>query len=185
MVSPGFIDLLSYEPNPYGVWFKIGDGVTTNIGMHGMNEVAGDFFAMYEGENRAPGALRRRLRRPVDAHPRGHQDPHRPRPAQIADLAQRVEEGFAAGWIGVEFEPEYTPWVTSDEINAMAATAKAHDMPVFFHVRYSSPDEPGKDNATAIAEVLERGPHHRRLGARRPHHLAPVAPTPCPRRSTR
>jgi len=75
-------------------------------------------------------------------------------PSQIADLTKRVEEGFATGWIGVEFEPEYTPWVDTAEINAMATVAKAHNMPVFFHVRYSSPDEPGKDNATAIAEVL-------------------------------
>ncbi|HEY5155271.1 MAG TPA: amidohydrolase family protein [Acidimicrobiales bacterium] len=154
VVSPGFVDLLSYEPNPYGVWFKIGDGVTTNIGMHGMNEVASDFFAMYEGDKAPPihygGAF-------DDPWMRTHEGikTRSATPAQITDLTKRVEEGFAAGWIGIEFEPEYTPWVTSDEINAMATAAKAHDMPVFFHVRYSSPDEPGKDNATAIAEVLD------------------------------
>ena len=37
VVAPGFIDLLSYEPDDYGAWFKIGDGVTTNLGMHGIN----------------------------------------------------------------------------------------------------------------------------------------------------
>ena len=153
VVSPGFVDLLSYEPNPYGVWFKIGDGVTTNIGMHGMNEVAKDFFAMYEGKNQPPvhygGAF-------DDPWMRTHEGikTRAATTSQIADLTKRVEEGFAAGWIGVEFEPEYTPWVDSTEINAMATVAKAHNMPVFFHVRYSSPDEPGKDNATAIAEVL-------------------------------
>ena len=52
----------------------------------------------------------------------------------------------------------------------MAAAAKKHDMPVTFHVRYSSPDEPGKDNATALAEVLQVARDHRRIGARRPHH---------------
>ena len=154
VVSPGFVDLLSYEPNPYGVWFKIGDGVTTNIGMHGMNEVAGDFFAMYEGQNRPPvhygGAF-------DDPWMRTHEGikTRSATPSQIDQLVRRVEEGFAAGWIGVEFEPEYTPWVTSAEIDAVATAAKAHEMPVFFHVRYSSPDEPGKDNATAIAEVLD------------------------------
>jgi N-acyl-D-aspartate/D-glutamate deacylase len=55
----------------------------------------------------------------------------------------------------VSFEPEYTPWITDDEIDALAAVAAKHGMPVMFHVRYSSPDEPGKDNATAIAEVLQ------------------------------
>ena len=28
-------------------------------------------------------------------------------------------------------------------------------MPVFFHARYSSPTEPGKDNAAALAEILQ------------------------------
>ena len=36
VVAPGFIDVLSYEPNSYGVWYKLGDGVTTNLGMHGI-----------------------------------------------------------------------------------------------------------------------------------------------------
>ncbi len=36
VVAPGFIDLISYDPNPYGIWYKIADGVTTNLGMHGM-----------------------------------------------------------------------------------------------------------------------------------------------------
>ena len=41
---PGFIDILSYEPNPYGIWFKIADGVTTNLGLHGLRSRAVDFF---------------------------------------------------------------------------------------------------------------------------------------------
>ena len=36
VVSPGWIDILSYEPNTYGIWFKIADGVTTNLGLHGL-----------------------------------------------------------------------------------------------------------------------------------------------------
>ena len=75
--------------------------------------------------------------------------------SQIDKMVAQVEQSFADGYIGLSFEPEYTPWVTDDEINAMAAAAKKHDMPVTFHVRYSSPDEPGKDNATALAEVLQ------------------------------
>ncbi len=61
VVSPGFIDLLSYEPNDYGAWFKIGDGVTTNLGMHGLNNTAKGFFDMYgSAVPAAAGALRRR-----------------------------------------------------------------------------------------------------------------------------
>ena len=73
----------------------------------------------------------------------------------MAELAAQVESGLAAGWLGVDFEPEYTPWVTDTEITALATVAARHDMPVFFHARYSSPSEPGKDNAAALAEVLQ------------------------------
>jgi N-acyl-D-aspartate/D-glutamate deacylase len=155
VVSPGFIDILSYEPNPYGIWFKIGDGVTTNLGMHGMFNTAEGFFREFGSEAQRPpchygGAF-------GDPWMRTHDGvPTRPASApQIDQLTRDLEEGFAQGWIGVDLEPEYTPWVTTDEINALATVAKKHDMPVFFHARYSSPDEPGKNNATALAEILQ------------------------------
>jgi hypothetical protein len=155
VVSPGFIDLLSYEPNDYGSWFKIGDGVTTNLGMHGLNNTAAGFFQMYGSESQRPpvhygGAF-------DDSYMRGHLKikPVAASPSQIDKLVAQVEQSFTDGYMGVSFEPEYTPWVTDDEITAMAAAAQKHDMPVTFHVRYSSPDEPGKDNATALAEVLQ------------------------------
>src|SRR5690606_10564619 len=51
LVSPGFIDVLSYEPTPRGSWYKVADGVTTNLGMHGLQNGwwAQDFFAAYQG----------------------------------------------------------------------------------------------------------------------------------------
>ena len=45
VVAPGFIDILSYAPNPYGIWFKVADGVTTNLGLHGIQSRAEDFFS--------------------------------------------------------------------------------------------------------------------------------------------
>lgn len=53
VVAPGFIDVLSYEPNPYGVWNKLADGVTTNLAMHG---AASDMGAWYRvlGRSRWP-----------------------------------------------------------------------------------------------------------------------------------
>ena len=155
VVSPGFIDLLSYEPNTYGVWFKIADGVTTNLGMHGLNAPAKDFFDVYGSPSQLPpvhygGAF-------DDSFMRDHLKVRTVAASgkQIDTMVAAVEQSFADGYIGVSFEPEYTPWVTDDEINAMATMAKKHEMPVMFHVRYSSPDDPGKDNATAIAEVMQ------------------------------
>ena len=48
VVAPGFIDIESYDPNPYGIWYKIGDGVTTNLGMHGTNGLAEDWYPQWE-----------------------------------------------------------------------------------------------------------------------------------------
>ena len=47
VVSPGFIDILSYSPNGYGEWFKLADGVTTNLGMHGLDNRATNWFAAH------------------------------------------------------------------------------------------------------------------------------------------
>ena len=170
VVAPGFIDLLSYEPNDYGTWFKIGDGVTTNLGMHGLNSLPEPFFNLYASDgNRPPvhygGAF-------DDPWMRTH-DGCRPGPrsrSQVSELSPQVESGFASGWLGVDFEPEYTPWVTDTEITALATVAAKHQMPVFFHARYSSPTDPGKNNAAAIAEVLQIAAGDGRIGARRPHH---------------
>jgi len=155
VVSPGFIDLLSYEPNDYGVWFKVADGVTTNIGMHGINMVAEDFFTYFGDPERRPpvhygGAFDNPYMREINAM--GSSEATM---AQIQKLEQQLEDGFGNGWLGLDVEPEYTPWVTTEEITALARVAKRFELPVFFHARYSSPDEPGKNNAAALAEVLQ------------------------------
>ncbi len=155
VVAPGFIDLLSYEPNDFGTWYKIGDGITTNLGMHGLNAVPDTFFEYYgTPANRPPvhygGAFDDPWMRMYD-----HIPARAALSSQVAELSAQVESGFASGWLGVDFEPEYTPWVTDTEITALATVAAKHQMPVFFHVRYSSPNEPGKNNATALAEVLQ------------------------------
>jgi N-acyl-D-aspartate/D-glutamate deacylase len=155
VVAPGFIDLLSYEPNDFGTWYKIGDGVTTNLGMHGLNSTPESFFSIYGDPSIRPpvhygGAFDDPWMRTNDGI-----GTHAAYTSEIAQLSQQVEDGFAAGWLGVDFEPEYTPWVTDDEIIAMSKVAAEHQMPVFFHARYSSPTDPGKNNATALAEILQ------------------------------
>ena len=57
VVSPGFIDILSYSPNGYGEWYKLADGVTANLGMHGLDNPRRQ---LVHGPSRRqfPGALR-------------------------------------------------------------------------------------------------------------------------------
>jgi N-acyl-D-aspartate/D-glutamate deacylase len=48
---------------------------------------------------------------------------------------------------------EYAPWIGFDEYVALAQVAQAADMPVFTHIRYSSPD-PQASSLDAIDEVI-------------------------------
>jgi N-acyl-D-aspartate/D-glutamate deacylase len=163
VVAPGFIDILSYEPNEYGIWFKVADGVTTNLGLHGLRSRAADFFDVWGSETKRPpthygGAvsdpwMREQLGLGID-------DPASKE--QIDQLVKWAEEDLRAGYIAVDFEPEYTPGVTFDEIKALAEVAKEFDVPATFHARYSDNEPPGT-NAEALAEVLKVG---RETGAR-------------------
>ena len=51
VVSPGFIDILSYPPNGYGEWFKVADGVTTNLNLHGIDDPMTDFLVKAAGND--------------------------------------------------------------------------------------------------------------------------------------
>ena len=164
VVSPGWIDILSYEPNTYGIWFKIADGVTTNLGLHGLQARAVDYFATWGSEaNRPPtnygGAFSDPWSRGIAL---GISVDNAATPAQIDQLVAMCDEDLKNGYIAVDFEPEYTPGVTFDEIKALAQVAAHHNVPATFHARYSDDVPPGT-NAEALAEVLrvanETGAH--------------------------
>jgi N-acyl-D-aspartate/D-glutamate deacylase len=152
VVAPGFIDLLSYDPNPYGVPFKVADGVTTNLCMHGINDDPGPWFAA-------------RLAEPTPVHHGGAFDHawarsrlgvgvhERAAPLQVEALRTSAAAALAGGFIGVHLELEYTPGVALDEVVAMASVAAASQVPALFHARHSDPLPPGT-NAEALEEVI-------------------------------
>ncbi len=147
IVSPGFVDILSYAPNPFGVWFKVSDGVTTNLGMHGINNYASAFFSRYEGTTpiHYGGAFHQHFMR-------GHElgaAPDKPLDdAQVATFVGLAAENITNGYAGVAFSPEYSPATSKAEIDALAAVARDRGHSAFFHTRSSDP-------ATSQAGVLE------------------------------
>ena len=154
VVAPGFIDILSYEPNPYGIWFKIADGVTTNLGLHGLRARAADFFSAYASDALRPpthygGAFSNPFAR--ESLGLGVDDPATTE--QIDAMVAQCDEDLRGGYIAVDFEPEYTPGVEYAEIKALAEVAKDHDVPATFHARFSDDVAPGT-NAEALDEVL-------------------------------
>ena len=154
VVSPGFIDVLSYEPNDYGIWFKVADGVTTNLGMHGLNARAADFFARFASEGSPchyggawDGPFHRSQLLGLDP---GDAATGEQLEALAADCAQQITDG----WIGIDLEPEYTPGAEYAELRRMAQVAAERGVPVFVHGRYSDDTPPGT-NADTLAEILQ------------------------------
>jgi len=154
VVAPGFIDILSYDPNGYGIWFKIADGVTTNLGLHGVRSRAADFFDIWgQDERRPPTHYGGAFSDPWARETVGLGVDDAATPEQIDQMVAMCEEDLRAGFIAVDFEPEYTPGVTYAEIKALAEVAKDRDVPATFHARYSDDVAPGT-NAEALEEVL-------------------------------
>jgi N-acyl-D-aspartate/D-glutamate deacylase len=152
VVAPGFIDLLSYEPNPYGVWFKVADGVTTTMGMHGLNDEAGPFFERW-GNDPPPVNYGGAFDHPFARSQLGLGVGEAASPAQIRDLRAQAERGLADGWAGIDIEPEYTPGATTEELTAMGAVAADGGVALYAHGRYSDDTAPGT-NAETLAELL-------------------------------
>ena len=150
IVAPGFIDILSYEPYEEGASFKIDDGVTTNLGMHGINGHAPDFFNAFTdnclvnfgGAFDEPWMRYNELGLAVEEEPSADQI------RQLADMA-RAELG--QGWIGIDLEPEYAPGTTFEEMLAVANVAAEFGVPCFFHGRYSAVGT----NAQTLDEIIE------------------------------
>ncbi len=156
VLAPGFVDVLSYNPNAYGVPYKLADGVTTNLAMHGAPGTGADMRVWYRRYERRRPALnfggsflynlaRVKLGLGID---------RRATAAQIAALEERAERALASGALGISMSLEYAPGITSDEIEAMMRVAKRSRVPMFFHVRNYGVAAP-KTNLDALREVVE------------------------------
>ena len=160
VVAPGFIDVLSYSPNAYGIWRKLEDGVTTNLAMHGASADMGAWYRS-TGRSRWPINYGGAFSNPNARERLGISRYRAATAAELARLVDLAERAMKDGALGVAMSPEYTPGMTTDEVLAMARVAAAAHAPVFFHARYSDTIPPGTD-AEGIHEVLETA---RRTGA--------------------
>ena len=153
VVAPGFIDLVSYDPNPVGVWNKIADGVTTNLALHGGTTDPGSWYGYYAahpppvnyGASFFYSVARNELKIPLTA-PASDQ--------QIAELTARCERALRAGALAVSFSLEYVPGIRREEILPLMRRARRYHVPVFFHARYSTMEGPGT-NLDALREIIE------------------------------
>jgi dihydroorotase len=153
VVAPGFIDIVSYDPNPAGVWNKIADGVTTNLALHGGTTDPPAWYGYYAA-HRPPvnygasfffSVARNELQIPLTAPAT---------PQQIEKLTARGERALREGALAVAFSLEYVPGIRREEILPLMRLAHFYRVPVFFHARYSTMDGPGT-NLDALREIIE------------------------------
>jgi dihydroorotase len=153
VVAPGFIDLVSYDPNPVGVWNKIADGVTTNLALHGGTTEPAAWYGYYAahpapvnyGASFFYSMARNELKIPLTAAATDQ---------QIVELTARCERALRAGALAVSFSLEYVPGIRREEIVPLTRLARRYQVPVFFHARYSSMEGPGT-NLDALQEIVE------------------------------
>lgn len=152
VVAPGFIDILSYDPNPVGVWNKIADGVTTVLAMHGGAANPDAWYARYD-RRRLPLNYGASFFHTEARSLLGIGRYQRPTTTGIARLIEMAERALHRGALGVSFSPEYVPGTSAEEILPLMRLARRHDVPVFFHARYSDMEEPGT-NLDALREII-------------------------------
>ncbi|RXZ83845.1 aminoacylase [Paenibacillaceae bacterium] len=152
VVAPGFIDNLSYDPNPLGVWNKIADGVTTNIAMHGGSSTPGSWYTHYEGDKPpvhfGASFFYTQARNQFKL---GRYDAAKPE--QTAKLKEQAEKALNNGALGISFSLEYVPGISPEEVLPLMELAREYNVPVYFHGRYSDMEEPGT-NIDTMNEII-------------------------------
>ena len=149
VVAPGFIDILADNGDNPAVTFpvfekyKVSDGVTTALQMHGGSADCDAFFSRL-------GSFRHRINYGVSTFVIGIRNRTQDRAARI----HQVERNLAEGALGVSHSLEYQP-TPFDEVVEYAKLARRYDRPFFLHLRYSSREQElaGVDEAIQIARV--------------------------------
>ena len=137
IVAPGFIDILaSIGRNREAHTFKIGDGVTTVLGMHGgpldVERYVEEHTAVGPLANYAATVSHAGLREAV-----GATDRYAPAtPEQIEAMRPLAVRAIRDGAVGIGFGVNYTPGASYEEIFALFEVAAAEGVPCHLHARY-------------------------------------------------
>jgi N-acyl-D-aspartate/D-glutamate deacylase len=137
VVAPGFVDILaritsSREPQRY----KIKDGVTTVISMHGGPVDIAGWYRAFESD----GSLVNygtTVGHPDIREAAGVTDLYVPADREQREEMQRIAaQAIEAGAVGIGFGINYTPGASYEEIVDMFQVAADHGVPAHVHSRY-------------------------------------------------
>ena len=155
VVAPGFIDILAGYPNrDESAIFKVTDGVTSIVSMHGgpvdvkkwYGEIEEKGSYIHYGTTVGHSSLRQAV---------GIEDRNTPATAeQLATMIRLAEEAIDAGALGIGFGVQYVPGATREEVLRLFELAVGKDVPCHLHVRYLGPHPPDNNSLAAIQEVI-------------------------------
>src|SRR5437868_10168827 len=156
VVAPGFIDLHAHGQTPETYRFYSLDGVTTALELElGTSDVAAWYRERRGGERINYGVSIGHIKvRMAVMHDSGSVMPvsdgayRVASPAQIGEIAQRIELGLSEGAVSVGAGFPYTPAATRDELLAVFRVAAMAKTPVHVHIR---PGVAGLNEALSLA----------------------------------
>src|SRR5213595_1896136 len=156
VVAPGFIDLHAHGQTPETYRFYALDGVTTALELElGTSDVAGWYRERSAGERVNYGVSIGHIKaRMAVLHDSGTWMPvsdgayRAASPAQIGEIAQRIETGLREGAVSIGAGFPYTPAATRDELLAVFRVAARTKTPIHVHIR---PGVAGLKEALALA----------------------------------
>jgi N-acyl-D-aspartate/D-glutamate deacylase len=156
VVAPGFIDIHAHGQTPETYRFYSLDGVTTALELElGTSDVAGWYRERSAGERINYGVSIGHIKvRMLVMHDSGTFMPvgdgayRAASPAQIAEIAKRIETGLSEGAVDIGAGFPYTPAATREELLAVFRVAAKTKTPIHVHI---TPGVAGLKEALALA----------------------------------
>jgi len=156
VVAPGFIDLHAHGQTPETYRFYSLDGVTTALELElGTSDVAAWYRERSGGERINYGVSVGHIKvRMAVTHDSGSVMPvgdgayRAASPAQIGEIAKRIEMGLREGAVSIGAGFPYTPAATRDELLAVFRVAAMAKTPIHVHIR---PGAAGLKEALTLA----------------------------------
>jgi N-acyl-D-aspartate/D-glutamate deacylase len=153
VVSPGFVDILAHlRPAHESQRYKIKDGVTTVISMHGGPVDIAGWYARFEGTaliNYGTAVGHPQVRAAA-----GATDDYQPAtPSQRGAMREIAARAIREGAVGVGFGINYTPGASYEEVVDLFDVAARQGVPAHVHSRYKGSVFP-ETIVQAVQEVI-------------------------------